>query len=148
VYSVLVVMWPGPSIQHMEGYLQGGDNIHHTFILSPPWRYPSSCSLDGPIHISIIIYFMLYQVQGLIMKTSIFQSHILKTSFLILANLITKHGIWICNWIYWIFIRGHRPHMLQAQPSAERNGETPLGCSGRTALRREQCDVIAPCGSW
>jgi hypothetical protein len=31
--------------------------------------------------------------------------------------------------------------MLQAQPSEERNGEAPLGYSGRTALRREQCNV-------
>jgi hypothetical protein len=30
---------------------------------------------------------------------------------------------------------------LQAQPSKERNGEAPLGYLGRTALRREQCNV-------
>jgi hypothetical protein len=37
--------------------------------------------------------------------------------------------------------RGHRTQMLQAQPSEERNGETLLGCLGRTALRREQCET-------
>jgi uncharacterized protein with von Willebrand factor type A (vWA) domain len=37
--------------------------------------------------------------------------------------------------------RGHRPQMLQAQPSEQRNGEAPLGYSGRTALKREQCNV-------
>jgi hypothetical protein len=37
--------------------------------------------------------------------------------------------------------RGRRPQMLQAQPSEERNGEAPFGYSGRTALRREQCNV-------
>jgi uncharacterized protein with von Willebrand factor type A (vWA) domain len=37
--------------------------------------------------------------------------------------------------------RGHQPQMLQAQPSEERNGEAPVGCSGRTALKREQCNV-------
>jgi hypothetical protein len=31
--------------------------------------------------------------------------------------------------------------MLQAQPSEERNREAPLGYSGRTAVRREQCNV-------
>jgi hypothetical protein len=35
----------------------------------------------------------------------------------------------------------HRKVTLQAQPSKERNGEAPLGYSGRTALRREQCNV-------
>jgi hypothetical protein len=37
--------------------------------------------------------------------------------------------------------RGHWPQMLQAQPSKERHGEAPLGYSGRTALRRMQCNV-------
>jgi hypothetical protein len=36
--------------------------------------------------------------------------------------------------------RGHRPQMLQAQPSEERNSEALLGYSGRSALRREQCN--------
>jgi hypothetical protein len=31
--------------------------------------------------------------------------------------------------------------MLQAQPSGRRNGEAPLDCSRRSALRREQCNV-------
>jgi hypothetical protein len=31
---------------------------------------------------------------------------------------------------------------LQAQPSEEMNGDIPLGYSGRTALRREQCDSM------
>jgi hypothetical protein len=35
----------------------------------------------------------------------------------------------------------HKKEMLQAQPSEERNGEAPLGYSGQTALRREQCGV-------
>jgi hypothetical protein len=35
----------------------------------------------------------------------------------------------------------HRKVMLQAQPSEEKNGEAPLGYSGRTALRREQCNL-------
>jgi hypothetical protein len=30
---------------------------------------------------------------------------------------------------------------LQAQPSEEKNGDTPLSYSGRTSLRREQCGV-------
>jgi hypothetical protein len=33
-----------------------------------------------------------------------------------------------------------RVNTLQAQPSEEMNGDIPLGCSGRTTLRREQCD--------
>jgi hypothetical protein len=31
--------------------------------------------------------------------------------------------------------------MLQEQHSKKRNGDAPLGYSGQTALRREQCDV-------
>ena len=32
--------------------------------------------------------------------------------------------------------------MLQEQPPKQRNGDAPLGYSGRTALRREQCDML------
>jgi hypothetical protein len=35
----------------------------------------------------------------------------------------------------------HRNVTLQSQPSEERNGEALLCYSGRTALRREQCNV-------
>jgi hypothetical protein len=35
---------------------------------------------------------------------------------------------------------GHRQQMLRAKPSEERNG-SPLGYSGRTALRMKQCNV-------
>jgi hypothetical protein len=31
---------------------------------------------------------------------------------------------------------------LQARPSEERNSEAPLGYLGRTALRKEQCNVV------
>jgi hypothetical protein len=37
--------------------------------------------------------------------------------------------------------RGHWPQMLLVQPSEEWKGEALLGYSGRTALRREQCNV-------
>jgi hypothetical protein len=33
-------------------------------------------------------------------------------------------------------------NMLQAQTSKEGKGNTPLGCSGQTALRREQCALL------
>jgi hypothetical protein len=39
----------------------------------------------------------------------------------------------------------HRKVMLQAQPSEGRKGDTPLGCSERTALRREQCGLFTSC---
>jgi hypothetical protein len=44
--------------------------------------------------------------------------------------------------------RTAEPHECDVASIAtkERKGDTPLGCSGRTALRREQCGVIAPCG--
>jgi hypothetical protein len=32
---------------------------------------------------------------------------------------------------------------LQAQPQEEKNGDAQLGYSGRTALRREQCNGFA-----
>jgi hypothetical protein len=35
----------------------------------------------------------------------------------------------------------------ETEPQEERKNDTPLDCSGRTALRREQCGVIAPCRS-
>jgi hypothetical protein len=31
----------------------------------------------------------------------------------------------------------------RAQPSEKRNGDIPLGYSGRTALRREQCNMYS-----
>jgi hypothetical protein len=31
-----------------------------------------------------------------------------------------------------------RSQILQAQPAEERKGDTPLGCSGRRAIRRKQ----------
>jgi hypothetical protein len=34
---------------------------------------------------------------------------------------------------------------LQEQHSKKRNGDAPVGYSGQTALRREQCDVFALC---
>jgi hypothetical protein len=46
-----------------------------------------------------------------------------------------------------------RRHELET--SGRKGGDTPLGCSGRTALRREQCDRFAqasphdrPLGAW
>jgi hypothetical protein len=33
----------------------------------------------------------------------------------------------------------------KAQSTEERKGDTPLGYSGRIALRREQCGVFTPC---
>jgi hypothetical protein len=40
--------------------------------------------------------------------------------------------------------REARAQTSQAQPSVEKNGDAPLGYSGRRALRREQCVVFTP----
>jgi hypothetical protein len=32
-------------------------------------------------------------------------------------------------------------------PGRKRNGDTPLGCSGRTAVRREKCDKMPETGT-
>jgi hypothetical protein len=39
-----------------------------------------------------------------------------------------------------------RRKTLQEQPSRKRTGDAPLGYSGRTALRREQCDMDGATG--
>jgi hypothetical protein len=36
--------------------------------------------------------------------------------------------------------------VTKRNPRKTGNGETLLGCSGRTALRREQCDVLLKAG--
>jgi hypothetical protein len=56
------------------------------------------------------------------------------------------------NWYSgcWLITAGKKPELshrkvtMQAKPSEERKGNTPSGCSGRTALRREQCRVFTP----
>jgi hypothetical protein len=38
--------------------------------------------------------------------------------------------------------QGERKRRCKSKPQNKRNGDTPLGYSGRTALRREQCDEM------
>jgi hypothetical protein len=51
----------------------------------------------------------------------------------------------VTDWTLWrgrplLKEKGTSRNTLQAQPSEEMNGDIPLGYSGQTTLRREQCD--------